>query len=277
MLKTVVLVAALIAVGAIGWVAIATWRTAAAIDAELAAMLANARPAGVIVTEDMVARLPEPVQRYLRYSNVIGTPIPSTVRLTQAGRIRGAPDANWMALEAEETYTTNPPAFVWRAWFPRRQLPFVLGRDEYAGARGSILMKMAGTFAVANEHGAELGPAGLMRYLNEMMWFPAAFLGTNVTMTQVDSHSFNVTIADSGVTASATLFIDAEGRLTNFRATRYNTGSRSMETWETPIRDYGDYNGMRLPSRGEGVWKLPSGDFSYIDLEILTVAYDPAS
>lgn len=277
MLKLAVFAVLAIAVVTLAWVSAAIWRLSAAIEADKARMLAAAHPAGLVVTEAMLAALPEPARRYLRYAGVVGKPVPAVVRLTQAGRIRGAVDAKWMNLEAEETYTTDPPGFLWRAWFPKRTMPFVMGRDEYAGGEGSILMKMAGVVTVADEHGPELGPAGLMRYLNEMMWFPAAFLGRNVDLAPVDEGTFTATIIDGDTTATATLFVDAEGRLTNFRAVRYNTGSRSMETWETPIRGYSEYGGYRLPSRGEGVWKQPGGDFSYIDLDILTVTYDAQS
>ncbi len=47
-----------------------------------------------------------------------------------------------------------------------------MGRDEYLGGRGSIVMKMLALLPVADEHGEELGAAGLMRYLNEMMGSP---------------------------------------------------------------------------------------------------------
>ena len=37
------------------------------------------------------------------------------------------------------------------------------------------------------------------------------------------------------MTATALMFIDKSGRLTNFRAQRFKTGTRTMETWETAI------------------------------------------
>jgi hypothetical protein len=42
-----------------------------------------------VVTEEMLAGLPEPVRRYLRYAGVVGRPFPGTIRLCQKGR----PDA----------------------------------------------------------------------------------------------------------------------------------------------------------------------------------------
>lgn len=121
---------------------------------------------------------------------------------------------------------------------------------------------------LADEHGSELAAAGLMRYLNETMWFPAALLGPNVTIAPVDDGSFQVSLTDRGETAKAVLFVDAEGRLTNFRASRYSAATRRLETWETPVGGYREIDGLNLPTTGFAVWKLASGDLDYIELEV---------
>jgi hypothetical protein len=55
-----------------------------------------------VVTEGMLADLPEPVRRYLRYAGVVGKPFPRTVWPRQKGRMRAAPGQPWMSLDAEE-------------------------------------------------------------------------------------------------------------------------------------------------------------------------------
>ena len=197
----------------------------------------------------MISAPPAPARRYFEHSGVAGKPIPRLVRLRQAGRIRANPADKWMELEAEEFYSTSPPGFVWRAYFPKASLPIVLGRDEYLDGAGSIVMKMLSVYPVADERGEELGPASLMRYLNEMTWFPAAFLGENVTIEPVDEACFRVTIADRGMTATALMFVDEEGQLTNFRAQRFHTGTRTMETWETPMSKHGEFEGVTSANR----------------------------
>jgi hypothetical protein len=179
-----------------------------------------------------------------------------------------------MNLEATEYYSTQPPAFVWKASFPTRNFSLVLGRDEYLDGKGSILMKLLAVYPVADESGEVLGEAGLMRYLNEMAWFPAAFLGGNVTWRAIDDRSAEVSLSDRGITARATLFFDTGGRLTNFRAERFNTETRLRERWETPISGYGEFAGLRLPSRGAAVWRRSEGDFTYVELEVIDVTYD---
>ncbi len=274
MLRIVLLVlVGVVAVGAVG-IAAGYFVLLRGIERDIVRLRGEAKSEGTIVSEAMLAGLPPSARRYFGHAGVVGTAIPKIVRITQKGRIRGSADADWMSLEAEEVYSVDPPAFVWRAWFPRRGLPFVLGRDEYLGGAGSILMKMLALMPVAEEHGEALRAAGLMRFLNEMAWFPAAYLGGNVTIGAVDATSFTVTIADRGLTATGTLVIDEAGRAVTFRARRYNTTTRSMEVWETPFAEEGQRNGLRLPTAGSALWKLSGGDFTYIELGIGDIAYD---
>jgi hypothetical protein len=258
------------------WVSGAYWLFNRSIEADIRRLEAEAGSGGQIVTPESIAHLPERVQRYLKWSGVIGKPIPALVRIGQRGRIRSSPDAAWMEMEAEELYSTDPPAFVWRAWFPRRAGAMVFGRDEYLGGEASIRMKMLGVAPVADLAGKELRAAGLMRYLNEMMWFPAAFVGDNVRWMAIDGTAAVATITDRGISVTGTFFLDEQGRPVNFRALRYSTDTKRLETWETPITDYGEFDGLNLPTRGKGVWKLAEGDFTYIELEITGVAYDEA-
>jgi hypothetical protein len=276
MARIALLYAAAMLLVAIVVVALAYCRFDAAMRESVVRLLAGAAPAGAILTEDMLGSLPPPAQRYFRHAGVVGTALPAIVRLRQHGRIRSASTSAWMNLEADETYSTDPPAFVWRAYFPRRLLPVVIGRDEYLEGEGSILMKLAALYPVAHERGEALRAAGLMRYLNEMAWFPAAYLGSNIAIAPVDDNSFTVTIRDRGMTVTGTLFIDPAGGLVNFRAQRFNTATQAMETWETPMSRHGERAGIQVPVAGKAVWKLKDGDFDYIELEIDDVTYAPS-
>lgn len=244
------------------------------INGEVEALRSAAQPQNRSVSESDLAGLPTPVQRYLRASGVVGQAIPSIVRLTQRGRIRSSETADWMQFEAEQTYTTNPPGFVWRAWFTSRAFPVVMGRDKYDGSGGSIFMRMGGLLPVADESGEELRAAALLRYLNEMMWFPAAYLGENVTWRAIDDNSAEVSISDNGVAVSGVWFFGSDGLPVNFEAQRYNTATHSVETWQTPLSAHATFDGQILPQAGSALWQLPHGQFGYIELQIDSVTYD---
>jgi hypothetical protein len=255
-------------------IAFAYWQFTRAVADDLTRLASGAQPAGPLVTDATLAPLPPAAQRYFRYAGVVGRPIPRMIRLTQVGRIRSSETASWMNFEADETYSSSPPAFVWRAWLPTRFMPVALGRDEYLEGEGSILIKLLSVVTLAEQHGEQLAAAGLMRYLNECMWFPSALLGPNVTISPIDADTFRVVMTDRGMSAEAMFFVDADGRLVNFRAQRFNTGSNSVETWETPVRDYRNIHGLNLPTSGAAVWKQPNGDFTYVELKLTGLTYE---
>jgi hypothetical protein len=242
---------------------------------DVQALQARASPgrAGV-VTEEMLTGLPEPVRRYLRYTGVVGKPVPGTVRLRQEGRMRPGPGQPWMPLQAEEHYSVQPPGFVWAGTLRAGPVAVARARDMYAGGEGRMLVKVASLWPVADASGVQTDQAAMMRYLSEMIWFPAAFLAGNISFEAVDDSSARVTLTDHGQTATATLVFDTDGRLTEFVAKRYRTADASdPDTWSTPITGYGEFEGLRLPARGKAVYKLPGGDFDYIDVTITGLHY----
>ncbi len=231
-----------------------------------------------IVTEEMLQKLPEPVKRYLLYTGVVGKPMVQTVRLEQVGKIRKDATQPWMNFEARQYYSVNPPAFLWVAYMKVFGLPLIRVRDYYMEGKGNILVKALSLFTVANSSGEKLDQGAMMRYLNEMMWFPSAFLGKNVSFESIDANSARITLKDIGKSVTATMYFDEEGKLTNFMAPRYRDMGNNkfeLENWSTPIRDYGEFEGLRLPRKGAGVWNLKEGDLEYIDLTVVDLKHDP--
>ena len=231
---------------------------------------------GQVVTADMLRGLPEPVQRYLTSSGVVGKPLVKTVRLKQTGKIRQSPRQQWMDIDAHEYYTVDPPGFIWIGRMRVAGLPAVTARDMYTNGTGNMLIKMGYVYTLGDARGPEMDQGSMMRYLQEATWFPSAFLGQNITWKAIDDTSAEVTFTNSGKSVTATMCFDAKGKMTNFVAQRYRTVREGyeLETWSTPMTEYGEFEGLKLPIRGQGVWNLASGDFAYIDVQATDIEYD---
>lgn len=122
--------------------------------------------------------------------------------------------------------------------------------------------------------------ASFIRYFNEIMWFPTAYLSDVVEWEPIDKNSARATITDDDLSVSAVFNFDDKGKLTNFTAkrSRDTSGGKMVETtWSTPISEYREMAGLRLPVKGEGVWNLKSGEFPYIRIEITDVEYNNPS
>lgn len=229
-----------------------------------------------VVTDAMLVNLPEPVRRYLNFTGVVGTPWINTVHLKYHGDFRLAADRPWMPMKADQVYTTNPPGFQWNARFKMFGLPLLSACDTYKDGQGHMFGKLAGMITVFDARGKELLQGTMLRYLQEMMWFPTAYLSDYVTWEAVDDHAADVTYNFGSESVIGRMFFDDDGRMLNFVASRYREkqGTYSLDTWSTPITEYGVFAGLRLPIRGEAIWQLPEGDLSYIKLHLTGIAYN---
>jgi len=232
-----------------------------------------------IITNEMLNDLPEPVRRYMQFTGVVGQPWIENVWLKQIGRFRQGLDKHWMPMVAEQKYTTEPAGFVWDAKFKMAGIPLLRAVDSYKNGKGHMFGKLAGIFKLFDVRGEKLDQGAMLRYLSEMIWFPVAFLGENISWQSRDEYSTQVTFTDHGKSVHGIMHFDQEGRFTNFTAKRYQevAGEFSLESWSTPVTEYGRMAGLNLPLKGQAVWNLPSGDLPYIELEITEIVYNPAA
>ena len=141
---------------------------------------------------------------------------------------------------------------------------------------GTCSASLLGLFTVFDVRGEQLDQGAMLRYLGEMVWFPSAFLGENITWVAVDDYTAQVTLTDHGKSVSAFMYFDETGKVTNFTADRHREvdGEFSLDPWSTPVTKYGMMAGLNLPVRGQAVWNLPAGDFVYIEVEITEITYN---
>ena len=232
------------------------------------------------VTEAEIKNLPEPVRRWLRYSGVIGKEKVVSVRLKQKGFFRMKADKDWMPFDAEEYYTVNEPAFIWRVKMKMAPFFYVTGRDRYYDGKGNMLIKLASIVTVADGKGYQIDQGTLLRFLNEMMWFPSAALSYYINWEGIDKNSARATMTWGDVTASAIFVFDNKGALVTMTADRYcdvGDGKFKLEKWATPIEAYKKINNILIPYKGAAMWKFKSGDFEYIKLEVTDIEYNNPS
>lgn len=228
------------------------------------------------VSEELVSRLPVPVGRSLRWSGVVGTPVPAGVVVHQAGRIRTSEAGRWLRFKSQETYEVAQPGFEWRASL--KVGPVTAGRaiDSLRDGAGRMHVQLLGLIRVVDATGREISQASLVRWLNETMWFPAVWATDLIRWQPVDDNTALGSVAAGDITAQAEFRFDDQGRLVNFFADRHRDagGRESAEfRWSTPISEYAQLGGFQLPAGGAAVWHLPEGDFEYIQIRASHIEY----
>jgi hypothetical protein len=241
---------------------------------EIDALLGAGRPvaSGTVRERDLEA-LPEPVARWLRYAQVVGTQRPTTVRLRQAGEFQ-LEGRGWLPYQAEQYFTTNPPGFLWKASFQVAPLVSVIGRDQYRDGEASMQMRVLSLIPVANKTGGGLNQGDLLRYLGELQWFPAGALADYLTWEPLGADAARATTSHGGITASMTFRFGADGRLLEERAIRYNDSRGRNESWVNRNDADAAFGGVRVPVVGEARWEYDLGPYRYIRWRVTDVEQD---
>ncbi len=73
-------------------------------------------------------------------------------------------------------------------------------------------------------------------------------------------------ISVHGISTSATLHFNSIGEMILFESEeRYANIGGKMEKapWRTPMRNYKEFDGYKIPTEGEAIYELKTGDFEY--------------
>ena len=229
-----------------------------------------------IVAESDIEELPEPVQKWLKNSNVIGKERIFAVRLKQQGLIRTKEGQPWMPAEAEQYFTIDEPGFIWKVKVKMAPLLYLVGRDKYYEGKGNMLIKFMALMTVVNARGKEIDQGTMLRYLGETVWFPTAALSKYIKWESIDSNSAEATMSYKGVTASAIFKFKDNGEVTSFVCKRYMrvNDHYSLENYSVHLKDYKELNGIKIPTEGEAVWNLKAEDFSVYKFKITEIEYN---
>ncbi len=238
-----------------------------------------ARQAGhvSVLTEEDIRDLPEPVQRYIRCAGLIGKETVHNMRVVWRGRMRRDPRQGWLTIRAEQYNFYGDLARIFYIQGRMFGVP-VVGRDRYSTGEGSMVMEAAGLIPVVNATGTEMASSGLVTLFNDMcLLAPATLVDKRIHWVPLDSLTAKGSIEDSGRIVSATLHFNQDGELTDFVThDRYmESGGRYRRLrWSTPVSQYKDFNGIRLASRGAGIWHLDEGEFRYAEFDLESIEYN---
>lgn len=231
-----------------------------------------------IMTAELLAGLPAPVERWLRHSGILGKERIRIVRLKQEALMKLKPEAeNWTPAIAEQYFATCEPAFVWKVRMQMMPFVHVVGRDKFEEGRGEMLIKMLSLVPVANSKGSDKVDTGtLQRFLGEIVWFPSAALSPFISWEETGEHSARATMAYRGTTDSGEFHFDEHGDVLKYSARRYMGDEAGAERrdWIITVQETRSMHGIRIPTRMEATWKLADGDWTWLRLRITDIDYN---
>jgi hypothetical protein len=221
-----------------------------------------------VVTADEIAHLPSVVRRYLRFMGVVEQPRAWSFRVRFQGKFRIRRGLGWMPAEA---WQYNSAVQIGRLFVMRIRFVGVIpmyGHDTYLRGHGRMTGKLFGRFTVVEGQGPEFDIGELTTYLNDaIMLAPSMLLTPSTTWTEVDGHSFDITLVDAGRSVTGRVYLDDTGAPFDFSTTDRFADLPSglvRAEWRTPVQNWHAIDGRVVPGQVSAVWRLPDGDLPYI-------------
>jgi hypothetical protein len=237
--------------------------------------------AGAPLTAADGAALPEAVQRHLHRSGAIGKPPVRSFHIVYDAVMSQRPGQAGMPGPAEQFNVVQP---VRRLFFMASRmagLPVAVLHD-YAGTEASMQVRVARLFKVADRHDAELARVETVTLLNDLcFWAPSALIGPQFAWREIGTREVEVAFTNGPHKVRARLLFDAGGDLLDFvsddRAQAQRDGLLKPLRWSTPMYDRREFQGRRVPTRGEAIWHRPEGPFVYGRFSVRSVRFDRAA
>ena len=217
---------------------------------------------------EQLAGLPEPVYRYFRHVLKEGQPYIRYIRLKHDGQFKTDPHRSWADIIGEQYFTTQKPGFAWKG-----ATNFFTARDMYIAGKGRLVVTALSMFKIVDNYGEKINQGELLRWLGESVWFPTNLLpGEHLQWSPINSSSAKLTFNYNGLSVFYIVSINNIGEITQVESKRYMVNS--LETWIGRFSNYKEMNGVIIPTKIEGAWKLLNEDFTYAKFNIKSIEYD---
>lgn len=222
------------------------------------------------VEQSHVARtaggLPDIVQRYVERNVCPGELNSQPVRFSQLGDMQLKP-GRWWPFRAEQEMCVDRVEFAWRASFRAAPLVSVRVRDWYRAGAAGLDGRLWGVFPVVRAIGEKVARGEAMRYLAELAWAPQALvLNGALEWRQVDESTVEAATLVGRERVAVMLHFDDAGDIVaaSTEGRPRMVGKQVVDTpWSGVFGEYREFDGVRLPTTGEGPWLLPDGPFTY--------------
>ncbi|MFP3712614.1 DUF6544 family protein [Puerhibacterium sp. TATVAM-FAB25] len=230
------------------------------------------------VTEADLDPLPPVAARYLRAMGVLGRPRPWSLRAHFTGRFRRGPGRPWLPLDAWQYSCGLQPVRLFRMRLTVARVVPMWGWDTYRAGTGRMVGKALGLVTVADGAGPAFDISELTTWLNDaVLLAPGMLLHPRTAWAAAGDDGFRVAVTDAGLTVSAEVLVDDDGRPRDFRSTdRWVDlpGGPVRAAWSTPVAGWTAVDGWPRPTGAAAVWHLPDGELRYGEMALRSLELD---
>ena len=154
------------------------------------------------------------------------------------------------------------------------------GLHVYAGNTATMQIKVASMFQVVDAFGEKMSHGETVTVFNDMCFFaPSTLISKNIQWETIDSLTVKATFINSDIQVRAILKFNVTGELIDFTSDDrfYCEDGKTYLSykWSTPIKNFIDKDGRKVPSYGEAIWHIPfEGEFCYARFDLKEIEYN---
>lgn len=241
---------------------------------DVQAIFENLRFDSTLLLEEDLKSLPELLQQHIIRSGAVGKPVVKNFYLEFDGEMRREGDSWFHFTSRQYNFIPNPSRF----FFMKAKVKGIstAGYHRYQPPKAKMVVRVLSIFPVVKTEVPELYPTETVTFLNDLCLFaPGALIDERIQWEIIDSQSVRAVFQFRDVRVSAVLFFNSAGDLVDFQSEdRYDINQMKPLPFSTPVGDYKEFNGVRLPSYGEAVWHYSDGPFVYGKLRLKSVYYN---
>lgn len=232
-----------------------------------------------LITEEELESLPVPLRNYMNFVGVVGTPRVTHYYVDFSGSFRMDRERPWADVTAKQYSFVELGRRLFSIGMFYKGLP-INGLHYFHEGNAYMTIKILDMITVGHHEGELMKKGETVTFFNDAcVMAPGSLLDMDIEWEAIDDHQIRGTLTNDGITVSASLYFDDDGKLINFitydRYAANNDGTYDNIPWSTPIHSYRESNGMTLPYEGEAIWHYEDQDFSYIKLEIQEIVMNP--
>lgn len=231
-----------------------------------------------VLTEQEITHLPACVQKYLAYTSAVGKSKTQNMCIEfDADMYRKPGDKSMKSYSIQYNFYGNySRLFLMKAG--KMGIPF-RALHIYKNEQASFQVKVAGLFKVVDIKDEELTKAETVTLLNDMCIFaPGSLTDNRLTWNELSALSAKVTLTNRMYVVSAILNFNERGELINFvsddRSALQDDGTMKQVRWSTPVSDYKEFEGRKVPTVGKTIWHYTEGDFTYGVFRLRSIKYN---
>jgi hypothetical protein len=263
--------------GAAAWLAF--WRTTdrRADEDAWQRLVERAAPAAPVFNASMISSLPEPAQRYFRYTIREGTPLRRVVQIEMRGQLglgtRAEP--RYRAMSARQILAP-PYGLVWQL-----KAGPISGSDGVTPERTWTRFWLFGLLPVVRVGGGEdHRRSAFGRVVSEgAFWAPASLLpADHVQWEPLDDDRARAVVSFAGLRQCIDITVASDGRPTRVVIQRWSNENPGKTFREQPfggdLSEFRDFEGYRLPTRVEGGNHIGTPDyFPFFKAEVTAIRF----